>query len=98
MEEILKFIPASMAVLIPIAVGWGLVLKSTEPEDGDSFVLRLFKVHNWVIPYYLLVISWINAAVIQFKPDFLQWFIVGQIVAFFSKFGYDIFIKPIQNK
>ena len=97
MEELLKFIPQSMLVLIPIAIGWGFVLKDTEPKEDDSKLVKLFKASNWTIPYYLIVISWINALAIQFFPNKMQWFIVGQLVAFVSKFGFDLVIKPKQK-
>jgi len=94
MEELLKFIPQSMLVLIPIAIGWGFVLKDTEPKDDDNLISKILKATNWTIPYYLIVISWINALVIQFVPVLGNWFIVGQLVAFLSKYGYDLVIKP----
>lgn len=97
MEEIMSFIPQSMLVLIPIAIGWGLVLKDTEPDENDKWYNKILKATNWTIPYYLIVISWINAIVVQFQPENMKWFIVGQLVAFISKYGYDLLIKPKQN-
>jgi len=97
MEDILQFIPNTMMVLIPIAIGWGFILKDTQPNEDDGWIATILKCKNWTIPYYLIIISWINALAIQFHPDKLQWFIVGQLVAMFSKYGYDLIIKPKQK-
>jgi hypothetical protein len=94
MEDILQFIPETMWLLIPIAIGWGFVLKDTEPEEDDNWLCKMLKATNWTIPYYLVLISWVNAAMVQFYPEKMSWFIVGQLVAFFSKYGYDLVIKP----
>lgn len=97
MQDILKFVPKTMLILIPILVGYGFILKDTKPSKEDNLLAKIFKCKNWLIPYYLIVIGWINAFAIQFYPDKMQWFVVGQLVAMFSKYGYDLVIKQTQK-